>query len=120
MDKQSKEKLIIEIRHKYIESLDNDSTTGFYQRLGFLGAVITFLISFDLLNLANLNSMGLLVAFLFLIYLLHLNNQYSKYVDDLYGYLFKAIEEDKVLELKIKTRNWCERNIFYKKKIKNI
>mgnify|MGYP001596428937 CR=1 FL=1 len=118
MKKEDKEKLITELRHKYIGSLDNYTTTGFYQRLGFLGAIITGLISFDLLKIADLNSTGLFAAFLFLIYILHLNNQYSKYVDDLYEDLLLAIKTDKILRFKIKNRNWLERNIFYKKRYK--
>lgn len=120
MKKEDKEKLITDLKYKYIQSLDNDSAEGFYRKLGFLGALIAFIISIGWINPQDLNSDVLMVAFLFLIYILHLNNQYSKYVDDLYEELFLAIKKDRLLEFEVKRRNWFERNVFYKQQDRQI
>ncbi len=69
MKKEDREKLITELRYKYIESLDNYATTGFYQRLGILGAIITFIISVGWLKPEDLNFEGLFIAFLFILFI---------------------------------------------------
>ncbi len=47
-----------------------------------------------------------------------MNNQYAKYIDDLYEDLFIAINKGKLLEFKVKSRNFRERNFFYIKRHK--
>ncbi|HLG24981.1 MAG TPA: hypothetical protein VI564_08685 [Candidatus Nanoarchaeia archaeon] len=118
MKKEDKEKLIMELRHKYIESLDNWSTSGFYQRLGIIGGIIVFVFSVGLIKPEALNSWIVIIAYLFLIYIIYTNNQYSKYVDDLYEGLFLAIKGDKLLEFEIKKISWFGKNIYYKRKLK--
>lgn len=117
MKKEDKEKLITDLMYRYIESLDKYSTQGFYTTLGILGAFIAFLISIGLINSQGLNPNTPIIAFLFLTYILYINEQYSKYVDDLYKGLFLAIKENRLFNFKIESRKWPERYFFYKRKM---
>ena len=118
MKKEDKERLITELRSEYLKSLENDSTIGFYQNLAILGAIISFLVFVKALGPEDFNPFTLFVGFLILIYFTYRNQQYSKYIDDLYEDLLKAVKDDKLFEFKINGRNWFERNIFYKQRYK--
>jgi len=118
MQKTDREKLVVEVNLKYIESLDREATIGFWIRISAVGAVIAFLITNNLFSLQVPTFLVFILTGVFIIYLLNSNSQYIKYTDDLYYDLIDSIKKNKIMGFKIKSWKWHNSNFWYRKRHK--
>ncbi len=118
MEKKDKEKLFFQTQLSYIESLDREVQSEFYKKLGLIGGIISFLVLVVKLDVATITPTILVIAFIFLVWIISTNNQDGKRVDDIYEDLVLAVKNDKLLKFEIKKRTFFEKYFYYKKRYK--
>lgn len=113
MNKEEKEKAVIEIWKKHLEAWERAISADFFKLLGIFGGIAYFI--FKLLKNDDIFVFFITAYFLFA-YLAYQRNQDMKYVDDMYYDFVKSVLEGTIETYKPYKRNLWEKHFYYKRR----